>query len=175
MLALYDAFAQVRNFLEAGGPVLKWIMLTAFVLWLLVIERAIYFSGPVKKEIQKVLATWEARDERTSWNAHQIRRAMISQVTMDVNRGMSLIKTLTAMCPLLGLIGTVTGMITVFDVMAVMGSGNVRAMAAGVSQATIPTMSGLVVALSGLFATTFLERRATKEAQLLEDHLTMDH
>lgn len=175
MLALYEAFAQVRDFIERGGPVLNWIMLTAFVLWVLIIERMIFFAGPVKKEIQKVLATWEARDERKSWNAHQIRRAMISQVTMDVNRGLSLIKTLTAMCPLLGLIGTVTGMITVFDVMALLGSGNVRAMAAGVSKATIPTMSGLVVALSGLFASTFLERRAAKEAELLEDHLTTDH
>lgn len=175
MLALYEAFEQVRDFMESGGPVLKYIMLVAFVLWAMAFERAIYLTGPVKKEVQKVLATWEAREERTSWHAHQIRRAMISQVSMNLNRGMSLIKTLTAMCPLLGLVGTVTGMIAVFDVMAMQGSGNVRAMAAGVSQATIPTMSGLVVALSGLFVTTFLQRRVNKEAQLLEDHLTMDH
>ncbi len=175
MLALYEAFAQVRDFIERGGPVLPWILLTTFILWGLAVERAIFLNGPVKKNIRKVLATWEAREERNSWYAHQIRRAMISQVTMDLNRGLPLIKTLTAMCPLLGLIGTVTGMISVFDVMALLGSGNVRAMAAGVSKATIPTMSGLVVALSGLFATTYLERRAAKEAELLADHLTMDH
>ena len=80
-----------------------------------------------------------------------------------------------AVCPLMGLLGTVTGMIEVFDVMAILGSGNVRAMAAGVSKATIPTMAGMVGALSGVFASSYLENRANKEAELLEDHLTMDH
>lgn len=94
---------------------------------------------------------------------------------MDLKQGIPLIKTLVAVCPLLGLMGTVTGMIEVFDVMAVLGSGNVRAMAAGVSKATIPTMSGMVGALSGVFALTLVERRANKEAEMLEDHLTMDH
>ena len=62
-----------------------------------------------------------------------------------------MVKTLVALCPLLGLLGTVTGMIEVFDVMAIAGSGNARAMAAGVSKATIPTMAGMVAAISGLY------------------------
>jgi biopolymer transport protein ExbB len=48
-------------------------------------------------------------------------------------------------------------------------------MAGGVSQATIPTMSGMVAALSGVFGMTYLERVAEQEKHLLEDHLTMDH
>ena len=51
---------------------------------------------------------------------------------------------------MLGLLGTVTGMIEVFDVMAISGSGNARGMAGGVSQATLPTMAGMVAALSGM-------------------------
>jgi biopolymer transport protein ExbB len=86
-----------------------------------------------------------------------------------------MIKTLVALCPLFGLLGTVTGMIKVFEVMAVSGSGNVRAMAAGVSQATIPTMAGMVGALSGVLLVTILTRRAAHEVQFLEDSLTMDH
>jgi len=86
-----------------------------------------------------------------------------------------MIQTLVALCPLLGLLGTVTGMIKVFEVMAVSGSGNVRAMAAGVSQATVPTMAGMVGALSGVLLVTILSRRAAREVQFLEDSLTMDH
>jgi len=70
--------------------------------------------------------------------------------------------------PLLGLLGTVTGMIAVFDVMAFAGTGNARLMAGGVSKATIPTMSGLVAALSGLYFAALLEKKATIETDRLE-------
>jgi biopolymer transport protein ExbB len=83
-----------------------------------------------------------------------------------------MIKTLVALCPLLGLLGTVTGMIEVFDVMAVAGNGNPRAMASGVSMATIPTMAGMVAALSGLYMSAQLTNFARDEAQRLGDLLT---
>jgi biopolymer transport protein ExbB len=69
--------------------------------------------------------------------------------------------------------GTVTGMIEVFDVMAVSGGGNARSMAAGVSKATIPTMAGMVGALSGVFAATWLTRTSKTERTHLEDALPM--
>jgi len=76
-----------------------------------------------------------------------------------------------AVLPLLGLLGTVTGMIQVFDVMAFTGTGNARLMAGGVSAATIPTMSGLVAALSGLYLATYLEQRADNKIKHAEDLL----
>ena len=94
---------------------------------------------------------------------------------MSANSGVPVVQTLVALCPLLGLMGTVTGMITVFDVMALSGSGNARSMAAGVSKATIPTMAGMVGALSGVFLVTLLTRRVEREVENLEDALTMDH
>ena len=83
-----------------------------------------------------------------------------------------MIGALIAICPLLGLLGTVTGMIEVFDVMAMLGSGNPRAMAAGVSKATIPTMAGMVVALSGYYLNIRLKRSAAAEIQSFADRLT---
>ena len=58
---------------------------------------------------------------------------------------------LIGLCPMLGLLGTVYGMIEVFEVLAVLGTGNPRAMSTGVAKATIPTMAGMTIALSGLF------------------------
>jgi biopolymer transport protein ExbB len=81
------------------------------------------------------------------------------------------IKTLVAMCPLIGLLGTVTGMIGVFEVMAQQGTGNPRLMAAGISQATIPTMAGMVAALSGVFFSTRLDAKLKLAKAKLVDSL----
>jgi len=86
-----------------------------------------------------------------------------------------MIKTLVSLCPLLGLLGTVTGMIQVFDVMAVSGTSNARSMAAGVSMATVPTMAGMVAALSGVFASTWLNRKSARELEILRESMTTDH
>ena len=175
MYELRQALEAIRDFMEMGGPVLTAIGWLLFVMWIMIVERWAYYSTALKSQINDVVETWEARSERKSWQAHQIREAMVSRITINAQQGLSIIKTLVALCPLMGLMGTVTGMIEVFDVMAVSGSGNARSMAGGVSKATIPTMAGMVAALAGVFATTYLTRAATRQTQLLEDHLTMDH
>ena len=119
----------------------------------------------------KAIQLWEARSDHKSWNAHQIRTRLISQVSAQVERNIPLIQTCVALCPLLGLLGTVTGMVEVFEVMAISGSGNPRSMAGGVSKATIPTMAGMVAALSGVAMATYLQRKASRERELLADNL----
>ena len=141
----------IRTFMEAGGDVLWLIAAATFVMWALIFERALYINTEHKKDVGRALAYWEGRDERTSWHAHMIRLRLISEVNQRLSANLSFIKTLISLLPLLGLLGTVTGMVHVFDVLAVTGTGNARAMANGISQATIPTMAGLVVALTGLY------------------------
>ena len=175
MLWLTDSFEAIRDFMELGGPILRWIAVTIFLMWVLIAERIMYFRSSMKAMSREIHDSWESRQERRSWNAQQIREMMISRFEIATNKGISMIQTLVALCPLMGLMGTVTGMIKVFGVMAVSGSGNVRAMAAGVSQATVPTMAGMVGALSGVLLVTLLTRRAAREVEFLEDSLTMDH
>ena len=175
MVEVYEAFDAIRKFLDTGGDVLYMIMIVTFLMWVLIIERLWYFRAAFKTEAKKVVTAWEARSERKSWHAHKIRVAMVSQVKQDLHTGVVTIKTLVGICPLVGLLGTVTGMIEVFDVMATMGSGNARAMASGVSKATIPTMAGMVAALSGVFMRTYIERKAKRESEKLEDSLTIDY
>ena len=175
MLWLADALEAIRDFMNLGGPILRLIALTIFVMWVLIVERIMFFRTTMRTMASEIRNDWEQRPERRSWNAEMIRELRISRFSLAANKGISMIKTLVALCPLFGLLGTVTGMIKVFEVMAVSGSGNVRAMAAGVSQATIPTMAGMVGALSGVLLVTILTRRAAHEVQFLEDSLTMDH
>lgn len=172
---IVQAYEAITIFMDKGGPILYWLLLVTFLMWVLIVERLWYLKAVFKSDKQKVQTAWEGRDERKSWYAHKIRMGMISIATQKLNQGINIIKTLVALCPLLGLLGTVTGMIEVFEVMAILGSGNARAMAAGVSRATIPTMAGMVAALSGVFVTTYLERKVTRESQSLEDSLVMDH
>ncbi len=175
MLWIADSFEAIRDFMNLGGPVLRVIAVTIFLMWVVIVERILYFRTSMNTMSRQIHDSWESRSERRSWNAQQIRELMISQFSEATNKGINLIQTLVALCPLLGLLGTVTGMISVFQVMAVSGSGNVRAMAAGVSQATVPTMAGMVGALSGVLLVTLLTRRAAREVEFLEDSLTMDH
>jgi len=175
MQALTDAFAAIGAFMDQGGFLMYWIAALTFVMWTLVFERVWYFKGGLKGDVQQALVAWEARKERKSWNAHQIRNAMISRMSAKINRNMDMITTLIALCPLMGLLGTVTGMIEVFSVLSLTGGGDAKQMAGGVSKATIPTMSGMVAALSGLFANTYLTSVSEREDSLFADHLTMDH
>lgn len=174
MQSLADIWAACADFLELGGWVLSWILLTTFVMWTFLIERFWYLRSGHRRAVADALATWQARREHSSWYAHKIRLKLISDVRQRLFETIPMIKTLVALCPLLGLLGTVTGMVEVFDVMAIAGSGNPRAMASGVSRAILPTMAGMVAALSGFILSVSLERRALREAEALEDHLTME-
>ena len=174
MQSITEAYYAILGFMEQGGDVLWLIAALTFVMWTMIIERFWYFQGEHKRVVADATEVWEDRPERRSWTAHQIRDMLISRASMQITGSMGLINTCVSLCPLLGLLGTVTGMISVFDAMATQG-GNARSMAAGVSMATIPTMAGMVASLSGVFATTFLKRKIEFEVELFQDHLTMDH
>ena len=169
------AYASVRDFIETGGDVLLVLAGVTFGMWLLILERYWFFARVQPSDADRVQKTWDARTDHQSWNAHQIRQLLLTDVDLELQRGLTIIKSLVALCPMLGLVGTVTGMIEVFDVMAIAGSGNVRGMAGGVSKATLPTMAGMVAALSGLVFSVQLERRARKESQLMADRLVIAH
>ena len=165
----------IRRFMDAGGDVLWAIAALTFVMWTLSIERVWYYKFGLSKDVNAAIKSWEARSERKSWGAHQIRQKLISEVSLKIDASLPMIQTMVALCPLLGLLGTVTGMIEVFNIMAVTGGGDAKSMAGGVSKATIPTMAGMVAALSGVFISTYIKGIAGRESELLEDHLTTDH
>jgi biopolymer transport protein ExbB len=168
-----EVYSAVRDFVETGGDVLLLIALVTFGMWLLILERYWFFSLVHPKAAERVQNEWEARQDHKSWSAHKIRLLLLTDVDIELQRGLQIIKSLVALCPMLGLLGTVTGMIEVFDVMAIAGSGNVRGMAGGISKATLPTMAGMVAALSGLIFSVQLERRAKREGQRMSDRLTL--
>lgn len=171
MHSLIELWESVRGFIATGGNVLYIVAFVLFVMWMLIIERFwfVFREYPILRD--KIIGDWNARADTTSWYAHKIRDAWISQASVELNARMNVIKTLVAVCPMVGLLGTVTGMIAVFEVMALVGTGNPRMMASGISMATIPTMAGMVAALSGVFVTSKLEDKVKQAVHLLEDSM----
>ncbi|NVJ65095.1 MAG: MotA/TolQ/ExbB proton channel family protein [Gammaproteobacteria bacterium] len=168
---LSSLFYTILEFIDMGGWVLWVIAAVLFFMWTFIIERLWFIYKEFPKQARLKIAEWDARDDTMSWSAHRIREYWVSDARESLNAGLLIIKTLIAVCPLLGLLGTVTGMISVFDGMTGQGSGSARQMADGIFQATIPTMAGMVAALSGLFISNRLEQAAFVKTHQFADSL----
>ena len=141
----------LQSFMQQGGQLLWWLFGVVALCWLLMIERLIYLFVEFPKHRASWIKSWRARSEQDSWYARSIRDGWLAQAHTNLYQNVNIIKVLVAICPMLGLLGTVTGMISVFDVMANQGSSNPKLMASGISLATLPTMAGMVAALFGMF------------------------
>ncbi|MCH2652143.1 MAG: MotA/TolQ/ExbB proton channel family protein [Gammaproteobacteria bacterium] len=162
---------ELREFFEAGGPVLWGILLVTMIMWTLIIERFWYFKNLMPALSDKALNQWSNISNKGDWFSMRIRDQIISEVSGETRKFLLTIETMMQILPLLGLLGTVVGMIKVFDVMTFFGTGNARLMASGVSQATIPTMAGLVAAISGVYIANLLKRKAEDEINKVADQL----
>jgi biopolymer transport protein ExbB len=161
----------VASLVDEGGPFVACIFGCGLIMWTLVIERAAYFALVLPGQMRAALLEWQARGEHRSWCARQIRRAMISRVNTSMSANLLLLRVLVPLSPLLGLVGTVSGMLEVFDSMAIRGSADARAMASGVSMAMICTLSGLMVSITGLYPVYYFSSRIRRETELLGDRL----
>ncbi len=168
---LVEIYYDFLTFFEKGGEVLVIIFVSTLLMWTLILERYWYYVSIYPDELERAVESWKARKERTTRAELQLRKALLMRADLQLRRTLALIRAIVAVAPLLGLLGTVTGMIEVYEVMALAGSGNARAMAGGVSKAMITTMAGLVSALSGIVFLARLERNAADLHDQLDHQL----
>ena len=124
LYALSEALLSIRDFMEQGGTVLWLIAILVFFMWGMIFERIWYLSHGHNSYIDKLANQWNSRKDKTSWYALQVREKLISQAKFEINKNLSMIQTCIMLAPLFGLLGTVTGMIEVFQVMAFSGGGD---------------------------------------------------
>lgn len=158
---LHDWLFALGQFFQTGGWVLYPILVVAILMFALIVERILYriFSYPgQKRQVTSAM--------RETLNGAK-KLSVLCELDLALNSQFALIKTLITLCPLVGLLGTVTGMIQVFDSLALYGTGNPRLMAAGVASATFPTMTGMAVAVAGLLFHNRLSRWSARERQRL--------
>ncbi|MEL6568087.1 MAG: MotA/TolQ/ExbB proton channel family protein [Pseudomonadota bacterium] len=163
--------AEIQEFLDRGGPVLLLIAVTTFFMWALILERLFYFHVAHKAVANEAVDEWRSRSDRKSTTAHWVRDKIVSEVRQKAESNIILAKATVALAPLLGLLGTVTGMVTVFDIMALTDGADAQAMAGGVSRATIPTMAGMVVSITGIPFASGMMRKANRLVQAVDDDL----
>ncbi|MAD45347.1 MAG: biopolymer transporter ExbB [Oceanospirillaceae bacterium] len=163
---------EVRLFIERGGEVVYPIMLVIFLLWAWLFERLIYLKFVHPGRRRKALEEWNHRPDKHSWTSQHIHQELLTALQMGLDSGFPTIRMFIAICPLLGLLGTVTGMIEVFDVMMHVGAGSPKAMASGISKAILSTVAGMVGAISGLLAQSVLTRMCERERRRLASVLS---
>ncbi len=169
MMAFIDGWLPwLGDLLSLGGNILALILCMAFLLWTLLCERLYFLYVVYPKHVKAAIQLWNERSDKSSWFAMQYRDHLRHRIAAELSKNYSMIGAIIKICPLLGLLGTVAGMLEIFDALAATGSNNPRSMAAGVSKATVSTLAGMVVAIFGLLFGKFAERRAISERERLQ-------
>lgn len=117
----------------------------------------------------RVLAVAEHDNSANTENLELILDEAITREIPMLEKGLPMIKLLAAVAPLLGLLGTVTGMIATFQSISLFGTGDPKLMASGISQALVTTMLGLCVAIPLLFLHSLVAARSRELVQILDE------
>ena len=171
---MFDQIDMMRDFFTKGGPVLVTIFFMSIMLWILILERYYYLYKICPIQVDRIVKKWHDRQDHSSWYALKIKDGLVSEVSTALKRNLIPIQTLTGILPLLGLLGTVTGMISIFEVLNVFGTGNARGMAEGISRALLPTTAGLATSIIGIYFSADLNKRAKTKEMMAKDALTVD-
>lgn len=181
-----EFFYQMTAYIRSGGVVMVPILCVSLVMWILIFNRLFFLHRLYVKNMPRAMAGELARDNQ--WpeerykgaNASLVREFLfrrssvpdpdlderildetVMALTASLDQYLALIGVLSAVAPLMGLLGTVVGMMETFDVITVFGTGNVRAMASGISVALVTTQTGLMISIPGLYMSGWLNRRAS--------------
>lgn len=159
--------------MQTGGDVLLILFIISIFFWTLIVEKILYKTFSYRVTSKKLRRFWKAHEDAYTWANIQLKSAQVSTLNIELNSNLSIMRVLIALFPLLGLLGTITGMVSVFDSMSSLGT-NAKAMASGISMATIPTMAGMLLAVLGLFAYSQIDSTAKKEIRKLKDKILKD-
>ncbi len=168
--------------LEAGGVIGKIIMGLLAIGLLIALYRGVSLAvarskiaaqlknpqQPGNNPLGRVLSVHD-KEKHRSVEALELRllEAVVDEQT-GLEKGLSMLKLLAALAPMLGLLGTVTGMIETFQVITQFGNGDPKVMAGGISMALVTTVLGLVAAMPLLLAHNILSTQAENIRNILE-------
>jgi biopolymer transport protein ExbB len=186
-----DLLAYTYEYLVSGGWVMVPLSLGCVVLSFMVLERlkALKALSADDLTIQDAIRAVEDGGEAVQGKGLRARlvrsfladRSHDARLDVDIMRECSMkqaatldtsiavIGVLVSTAPLLGLLGTVLGMIQTFQVISLFGTGNANAMASGISVALITTEAGLLVAVPGIFLSGLLMQRSSRLTLQLEE------
>lgn len=174
MIWFDNLFPWFGDMLQLGGDILLVIIVVACGMWAIILERLVYFYAVLPHQQRRVTEVWKSLRFKDLWQAQQCKMMLVSRLYRESSKHLQLVMTLVKVCPLLGLLGTVMGMLEIFDVLAITGNNSARATAGGVSKATVSTMAGMVVAISGYMISNHLLQKAESARVAVRERLVLD-
>ncbi|MFH2057998.1 MAG: MotA/TolQ/ExbB proton channel family protein [Pseudomonadota bacterium] len=178
-----ELFFSIENYIQSGGVVMIPILVISFCMWTLIINRLLFLHRLYIKNISRDTAGQLVKnnqwpdDKYQGVNSLLVRQFLLARsndpvldnfildetvvrLVSSLDSYLGAIRVMAGVAPLLGLLGTVIGMMETFDVITIFGTGNAKAMAGGISVALITTQTGLMVSIPGLYMSGFLTKRA---------------
>ena len=178
----------IWNLISSGGVVMYPLLLTSVISLAVIIERALFLrrSRILRPEILEMVENLEgSRDlekaakrlrnkegpfiniirvglENRKRSRDEIKEVIVDQgrqETRILERGLTILETIAGIAPLLGLLGTVLGMIKVFKVISVQGLGQTQSLSGGISEALVTTVVGLSIAIPTLVAYNYFNHK----------------
>ena len=174
----------IMEYVYRGGVVMIPLLFICFILWTFIIERLIFFKKFYSQDIDKESMLDILRYNK---NIDKLQQGIKSILTLEIvniskkgiitpdivdeavlrivhrlDTRLKIISLLSSIAPLLGLLGTTIGMVKTFFAIAVFGTGNVKSLASGISEALITTQTGLFIAIPGIYMSNFLNQRAMR-------------
>jgi biopolymer transport protein ExbB len=178
----------IWNLISSGGVVMYPLLLTSVISLAVIIERALFLrrSRILRPEILEMVENLEgSRDlekaakrlrnkegpfiniirvglENRKRSRDEIKEVIVDQgrqETRTLERGLAILETIAGIAPLLGLLGTVLGMIKVFKVISVQGLGQTQSLSGGISEALVTTVVGLSIAIPTLVAYNYFNHK----------------
>lgn len=156
------------EFIELGGPIFQLVLVIGIIMWLLITERVLYLLVFIKQDIKKLKEEWQETSQINRKYLSLVKRKAVSEMHLKVVHPLYSIKALIAVIPLLGLLGTITGMLEVFNIISITGSSSAKVLATGISRATLPTMAGMTTAIAGLYVYSLLHSWARRIVKNVE-------
>ncbi len=183
ILGLLVQAPSVKERVQQGAEVGYVILAVGVIALLIALERFISLTLMGRK-INRQLKEDVARDDNPLGRVMKVKDSYpdVSYDTLElklseailrempkITQNLTLIKIISVVAPLLGLLGTVTGMINTFQAITLFGTGDPKLMAGGISQALVTTVLGLVVAIPSVFLYTLLNTRSKNLLMILQE------
>jgi len=146
--------------MERGGPVMWPLLVLSLVAGTLIVERLLFWTRERRRPAREVVQRFFASHADALVAARELDPELpVRAEERRLERGMAVLDTVITAAPLLGILGTVLGIIDSFELLSARGSTDPLAATGGVAQALITTASGLVIALCVIFAHNYFRTR----------------
>ena len=165
------AYNPFYEFHAMRGEILIALIISAFIMWSMIVERYLYFAFSRKHAQTKYLQQWQTTRSEIVAERRLLKSYYLSECRLQSESSIGWIQLFTKVSLLLGLLGTVIGLVSVFESQLLAASDSSSQISSSIALTIIPTATGLLVSLSGLLFASHLRKLADNSVSRLNSLL----